>query len=327
MRFLQPKFLALFAAFITATTQAQADIFSPVEDHQVPGGFVYDTTQPPVRDPSSLAGQKIAILASHGVQEEELSYPYEYLKRRGAQVDIVAPEWSEGRVLAVRFVKPTQWVLASKNFATAAGNQYYLILITGGSTNSNTLRKDKLALELIQNHSKNQAFVTAICSGSQVLIDAGLAKNTKLTGTASIRKDLENAGASYLDLPVVADGTIITGRGPSELRPFMETLEAALLSRSTEKTSINLEKSSKAYSALLAAAHEDDLIMTGPGTHIIRRPDNSPVPPSPRRVLDCSTMVCESKGGPGFYRSVSSGRVGTCYGGPGNYPYPCCTCD
>jgi protease I len=309
---------------------AQAEIFEPLENYDVSGGLVYDTTQPPVSDPNLFGGLNVAIVASHGVQEEELSYPYEYLKRRGAHIDIVAPEWQENRVLAVRYVKPVSWVKASENFLTAQEKEYDLVLITGGSTNSNTLRKDSALLHFLRQQYNKKAFVSAICSGSQVLIDAGLTKNTKMTGTGSIRKDLENAGSLYLDQPAVADGRILTGRGPSDLKDFMNVIERILVSiRAPSPWQASGQPEQDGIGVVLAAyeEHSSGPILVGPGINGVRS-FPSPGPTSMHRpALDCSNVSCQSTDGPGYYPSQRTAHVGICKGGPGYYTYPCCSCD
>ncbi|TWW08190.1 protease [Planctomyces bekefii] len=190
--------------------------------------MIYAAVQPEVTDPKAFAGKKVAILAAHGVQESELIFPYEFLKARGAQVDIVAPSWSEGRVLVVQYVRPTLWAQANETFTTAAAKTYDLIVLTGGAWNSTVVRNDGEAIKLIQAHARANRPVAAICSGTQILINADLTSGHRLTGTSTAKVDLVNAGATYLDQPVVVDDQIITSRSPEDLVPFVNAIAEAL---------------------------------------------------------------------------------------------------
>lgn len=217
----------MFLAMLSFSLQAQS-IFTPVTRMDAPAGITYDVKQVPVTNPHEFAGKSVAILAAHGVQESELTYPYEYLKARGAKVEILIPPWSEGKILGVSYMKPTLWIKGSATFAQGLIKDYDLIILTGGSWNSNVVRKDPDALKLIVQQNQKRGLIAAICSGSQILIDAKLARNTRLTGTESIAIDLKNAGGTYLALPAVVDGNIITGRGPAEVKEFMLAIHGEL---------------------------------------------------------------------------------------------------
>lgn len=219
------KFMIL--ALFSFSLHAQS-VFTPVTRMDAPAGIVYDVKQVPVTNRSEFSGKKVAILAAHGVQESELTYPYEYLKARGAKVDILIPSWSEGKVLGVSYLKPTLWIKGTATFTQGLNQDYDLIILTGGSWNSNVVRKDADALKLISEQNRKGGLIAAICSGSQILIDAKLARNTRLTGTESIAIDLKNAGSIYLAQPAVVDRNIITGRGPVEVKEFMLAIHEEL---------------------------------------------------------------------------------------------------
>lgn len=207
---------------------AQSSMFSKVNPKDVPAGLTYTAVQPPVYDPDQFKGKRIAILAAHGTQESELVFPYEFLKARGATIDIVAPSWSEGRVLLVQYLKPTLWVKANESFASAARKNYDLVVLTGGAWNSTVVRNDDDALTFIRNHFGKHRPIAAICSAAQILINSGIAKGRALTGTSTVKLDLVNAGARYIDQPVVVDQHLITSRSPDDLVPFVSAIADAL---------------------------------------------------------------------------------------------------
>lgn len=223
------KFVILILTSLMIANSAQASgIFSPANTNDAPAGMIYNVAQPRVINPIEFKGKRIAILASHGVQESELTYPYEYFKNRGALIDIVVPEWTKEKVLAVSFLKPTLWIKGSETFKSAQTKNYDLIILTGGAWNSTVMRKDEEALKLIVQNYRAGAFIAAVCSGPEVLIDARLVAGTHLTSTSSIHIDLVNAGAKVYNVPAMTDGKIITGRGPADMLEFSQEIHRNL---------------------------------------------------------------------------------------------------
>lgn len=220
--------VSIACALFSYTAVAEDSLFSSVKPEDVPAGLDYKATQPPVLDSQQFKGKRIAIVAAHGVQESELVFPYQFLQARGATIDIVAPAWSEGRVLAVQYLKPTSWVKVSESFQTATLKKYDLIVLTGGAWNSTVIRSDSDALKFIRDHFSAGRPLAAICSAAQVLIDSGLAKGHELTGTHTVKVDLINAGATYIDKPVVVDNQLITSRNPDDLVAFVNAIADVL---------------------------------------------------------------------------------------------------
>lgn len=198
---------------------------------EVPAGDDYHLIQPAVESPTLLAGKRIALLTAPGVEDVELTYPLDYFTARGATVDVVAPWWAKGKVLGVDYTKPTFWIDTTKTFAEALTETYDLVVVTGGPWNSGVLRSDAEALTLINRQAASGRLLAPICSGSQVLIDTGLARGKAVTGAPNVRIDLENAGGLYKDQPVVQSGNLITGQDPRALPLFSTTLKDALLAR------------------------------------------------------------------------------------------------
>ena len=216
-------------ALLVATTQfAHADTFEPISPEQVPSGMTYSVTQPPVEDPRLFAGKHVAILASHGVEESEITFPYRYLTDRGAQVDILVPEWTPTGVTAVQFLKPTLWVKATGTFKQGMTQSYDLMVLTGGAWNAQVVRTDNDALELIKAHYGAGRPLAAICAGTAVLINAGIAKDHLMTGSPVFATDLANAGAHYVDQSLVISQNLATSRSPNDLPDFVTGLRRLL---------------------------------------------------------------------------------------------------
>lgn len=205
-----------------------ASPFEAANPSDAPAGLIYNVKQPKVENPDAFVGKKVAILVSHGVQESEITYPYTYLVTRGAKVEILSPTWTNNKVLGVKYLKPTIWIKTNGSFEDHIEHKYDLIILTGGAWNSNVVRKDISAITLIQKNYKNGSIIAAICAGSQILINANLTNNINLTGTGSIKSDLVNAGANFIDKSAVTDGNIITSRGPSDVLEFMQAIHTKL---------------------------------------------------------------------------------------------------
>lgn len=165
-----------------------------------------------------LTNSKIAILATNGFEESELTSPMNALASTGAQVEIIAPNagdicgWSDG-----------DWgnsVTVNKTLQEADAREYDALILPGGVINPDQLRVNDQAIAFIKSFVEAGKIVAAICHGPWTLINAGVVSGRKMTSYESIRKDLENAGAHWVDEAVVVDNGIITSRSPDDLPAF-----------------------------------------------------------------------------------------------------------
>jgi protease I len=171
---------------------------------------------------SKSSGKKVAILIDNGVEDAEFQVPYNGMKQAGFEVVILGSRTNET-------YKGKQGQVAKQADATtteAIASEYDAVIIPGGMapdhmrTNPNTVR-------FVQEAMQQGKLVAAICHGPQVLIEGDLLQGKRATGFIAIRKDMMNAGANYLDEPVVVDGNLITSRQPGDLAIFT----TAILSR------------------------------------------------------------------------------------------------
>ncbi|KAL9644554.1 hypothetical protein ABK040_009418 [Willaertia magna] len=219
------KYLVLLLAvlLIVGAIYAQNinDLFPEVkslkeEDEMDLRGMAYNETQPPVNNPNQFRGYRIGLLASHCFEECELTFPYIYFARRGAQVDVIGPWWTkDNKIAACEFVRVTRWAKRNLDFKQAQNIKYDALIVVGGVWSSTVVRNDGDAIQLLKNQYQNGRLVATVCSGSTVLINANLiTPRMPLTGSPSIAIDLSNAGGNYLDVPTVRHQNIITGRSP-----------------------------------------------------------------------------------------------------------------
>jgi protease I len=170
----------------------------------------------------SLKGRKVAIVATHGFEQAELTEPQKALKQAGATVHVIAPQ--SGEIQGFRHFDKGERVMVDRTLAEAKPGDYDALVIPGGLFNPDRLRTDERALAFLRAMMQADKPVGAICHGPWLLINAGLADGRTLTSVPTIRKDLENAGAITVEKEVVVDGQLVTSRTPKDLPAFCAAL-------------------------------------------------------------------------------------------------------
>ncbi|KPL03113.1 MAG: glutamine amidotransferase [candidate division Zixibacteria bacterium SM23_73_2] len=166
----------------------------------------------------SLKGKKIIILAENFYQELELWYPRLRMMEEGAEVKIVAPE--KGKTYTSRHGNPVESDLSS---AEVKIEEVDAVIIPGGFA-PDLLRRDPKMVEMVKRAYQQKKIIAAICHAGWLLISAGIVKGKKLTSFFSIKDDMINAGANWVDKEVVVDGNLITSRKPDDLPAFCKKI-------------------------------------------------------------------------------------------------------
>ncbi|RTR02934.1 type 1 glutamine amidotransferase domain-containing protein [Halomonas nitroreducens] len=172
-------------------------------------------------------GKRVAILATHGFEESELAVPKAKLDAPGIVVEVVAPEAKGIRAWAEDNWGETYAV--DKSLDEANSTDYHALVLPGGLFNPDALRQDERALALVRHFVEAGKPVAAICHAPWILINAGVVTGRTLTSYPSVKQDLENAGASWVDEPVVVDHGLVTSRQPRDLDRFCHTLVGEIL--------------------------------------------------------------------------------------------------
>lgn len=148
--------------------------------------------------------KKAVIITGKYVQDPEYTYPLYRLQEEGFEVDVAVR--GKETVLGVKgeTVKPT------KDIPELKVDDYDLLVLPGGARALEYIRQDQDVLKFISDFHKTGKVIAAICHGAQLLISAKIVKGKKISGYYSIKDDIENAGATYIDAPAVVDGNIIT---------------------------------------------------------------------------------------------------------------------
>ncbi|MBP3840448.1 MAG: type 1 glutamine amidotransferase [Chryseobacterium sp.] len=167
---------------------------------------------------SNLNNKKIAVLAADGYEQSELESPVEALKKEGARVEMISLK--SGEIKAMKDHKWSNSVAVDKTVSDAKVSDYDALLLPGGVLNPDAVRADKDAVAFVKDFFTAQKPVAAICHGPQTLINAEVVNGVKMTSFKAISKDLQNAGAEWVDEEVVTDGNLTTSRKPEDLPAF-----------------------------------------------------------------------------------------------------------
>lgn len=165
-----------------------------------------------------LKGKKVAVLVANGFEEVELTDPIRALKREGADVDIVSPEKDKVKAWSKSNWSDNYDVDVHLNNANAS--EYNALLLPGGRINPDYLRANDKAVNFVKSFFENGKPIAAICHGPWTMIETGALKGRTLTSYPSIKTDLKNSGANWVDEEVVVDQGLVTSRKPDDIPAF-----------------------------------------------------------------------------------------------------------
>ena len=176
-----------------------------------------------------LAGKRIAILATEGFEEVELTKPKKALEEAGAQVDVIAPEAGikDGTIKAWDMTDWGKKVDVDVKLTQADANSYDALHLPGGVMNPDHLRQNVDAVAFVKSFFTADKPVSAICHAAWTLIEADVVEGRTMTSWPSLRTDLLNAGARWVDREVVVDGNLTTSRKPDDLPAFNKQIVEA----------------------------------------------------------------------------------------------------
>lgn len=171
----------------------------------------------------SITGRKIAILATDGVEEAELTDPKRALEDAGAETTIVSLKPGELQAMQ-QDVTPAGRFRIDQTVAEARAERFDGLLLPGGTTNPDKLRMDEATVAFVRRFVEAGKPIAAICHGPWTLIDAGGVKGHRMTSWPSLQTDLRNAGADWVDESCVRDGQLVTSRNPHDLPAFCKEI-------------------------------------------------------------------------------------------------------
>jgi protease I len=169
-----------------------------------------------------LNGKKIAILATDGFEQVELTEPKKALEQAGATTQVISPK--SGEIKGWKFTDWGDKVKVDKTLDQARASDYDALVLPGGVINPDHLRMEPKALNFVKEFAQTGKPIAAICHGPWTLIEAGVVKGRTMTSWPSLKTDLKNAGANWVDDQVVMDGNLITSRKPDDIPAFSKKI-------------------------------------------------------------------------------------------------------
>ena len=176
-----------------------------------------------------LKGRRIAILATDGFEQVELTEPKKALEEAGARTHVISLKRDD-----IRGWKFTEWgdsIAVDKTVDAAEIADYDLLLLPGGVQNPDKLRIHEDAVRFVGEFFRTGKPVAAICHAAWTLIEAGVVGGRRMTSWPSLATDLRNAGAHWVNEKVVVDGNLITSRKPDDLPAFHQAIKEQLAGR------------------------------------------------------------------------------------------------
>lgn len=166
----------------------------------------------------NLDRKRVAILATNGFEESELKEPLQALKNAGADVHIISED--SGSIIGWADGNWSNRYNVDKTLNQVSQDDYHGLILPGGVINPDKLRRNSDALNFIRSFFKNHKPVAAICHAPWLLAEAKVVEGRKITSFSSIKTDMINAGANWVDEEVVVDEGLVTSRNPNDLPAF-----------------------------------------------------------------------------------------------------------
>ncbi|MCW8108326.1 type 1 glutamine amidotransferase [Alteromonas ponticola] len=167
---------------------------------------------------AKLEGKRVAILATDGFEQVELTQPMKAVKDEGAQVHIVSLE--DGQIQGFNHADKADTFSVDKTVDSVSASDYDGLILPGGVHNPDSLRTNDKAVQFVRDFFAQHKPVAAICHGPWVLVEADVVRDRKLTSFPSIKTDIKNAGGNWVDEEVVVDQGLVTSRDPDDLDAF-----------------------------------------------------------------------------------------------------------
>jgi len=167
---------------------------------------------------ASIKGLKVAILITDGFEEVEMVEPRKALQEAGAETRIVSPK--DKQVRSWRFKEWGTEFPVDVSLEQAKPQDFQALLLPGGVINPDKLRMLPKAVDFVRAFFDAGKPVAAICHGPWSVIEAGAAKGRRIASWPSLKTDLRNAGAQWVDQEVVVDGNLVSSRNPDDIPAF-----------------------------------------------------------------------------------------------------------
>jgi protease I len=166
-----------------------------------------------------LKGKTIAIIATDGVEQVELTEPRKAVEGAGATTVLLSPDTGEIQAMNSD-INPADTFAVDKAIAEASPDAYDGLILPGGTVNADRLRLEDDVVSFVQEFFKSGKPAGVICHGPWTLVEADLVRDRTLTSFPSLQTDIRNAGGNWVDEEVVVDQGLVTSRNPDDLPAF-----------------------------------------------------------------------------------------------------------
>jgi protease I len=172
---------------------------------------------------NELEGRKVAFLvANEGIEQVELTRPWQAVLDAGGQPQLIAPEAGEAQ--AFNHLDKADTFPVDRTTSELSVDDYDAVVLPGGVANPDALRTDEAAVSFLREFVTSGKPVAVICHGPWTLVEAGVLEGRTITSWPSLQTDIRNAGATWVDQEVVVDNGLVSSRKPDDLDAFCAKL-------------------------------------------------------------------------------------------------------
>jgi protease I len=176
-----------------------------------------------------LVGKRIAILATDGVEQSELLEPRKIFDLEGAKTVLVSLK--SGKIQGFKHQDKGEMIQVDLTIDAASAQDFDALVLPGGVANPDALRTNPKVVEFVKAFVSEQKPIAAICHGPWTLIEANGVSGKTITSWPSLKTDLTNAGAKWVDQEVVVSGNLVTSRKPDDIPAFAEKMIALIVAK------------------------------------------------------------------------------------------------
>lgn len=168
--------------------------------------------------PAKIDGKRVAFLATDGVEQVELDRPWEAISEAGGRPELVSLQG--GEIQAFDHLDKADRKKVDRTIDEARADDYDALVLPGGVANGDFVRAHQRAVQFVREFFDAGKPISVICHGGWVLAEADVVRGRRMTSWPSMRTDLRNAGAEWVDKEVVTDRGLVSSRSPKDLEAF-----------------------------------------------------------------------------------------------------------